>query len=91
MGSKAITGGHMPSPNSHFSPQSVGELADKLMRALGLTTEEMDRRSIGVSNIQRIGEDVVVTAYSGGKFSTHVDKIDHFPSDTLIDRLRLLF
>lgn len=93
MGSKMPAGavGHMPSPNSHFSPPSVGELADRLMSKLNLTTEEMDRRSIGIFNVQRIGEDVVITAYAGGKFSTHVDKLSRFPSDTLVDKLRLLF
>ena len=92
MGSKVMPGaGTMPSPNYAYSPPSVPELEDRLLRALGLTMEEMDRRSVGVSNVQRIGQDVVVTAYSGGKFSTHIDKLNKFPSDMLIDRLRLLF
>ena len=89
MGSKMAPGGGgaMPSPNSHFSPP----LVDKLLRALGMKESELETRNLAVTNVQRIGEDVVVSVYAGGKFSTHVDKIDKFPSDTLVDKLRLLF
>ena len=93
MGSKMPAGatGAMPSPNSHFSPPSVEELLDKLLWAMGMTTKDLDERDFGITNVQRIGKDVIITAYSGGKFSTHVDKIDKFPSDMLVDKLRLLF
>ena len=91
MGSKAMTGGAMPSPNSHFSPPSVEELMFRLLGAMGTTLIELEQHNVGITNVQRIGEDVVLTAYAGGKFSTHVDKLSRFPSDTLVDKLRLLF
>ena len=83
--------GHMPSPNSHFSPPSVEELRDRLLRALDMKESELETRNLAVTNIQRIGDDVIITAYAGGKFSTHVDKLSRFPSDMLVDKLRLLF
>lgn len=93
MGSKMAPGGGgaMPSPNSHFSPPSVEELRDRLLRALDMKESELETRNLAVTNVQRIGEDVVISAYAGGKFSTHVDKLNRFPSDTLVDKLRLLF
>ena len=91
MGSKAMTGGVMPSPNAYFSPPSVEELLDKLMKAIGMTMKELDEHDVGVTNVQRIGQDVVITAYAGGKFVTFADKLRHFPSDALVDKLRVLF
>ena len=93
MGSKMPAGatGAMPSPNSHFSPLSAVELEHRLLQALGLSAFDLHQRNTGLTNIQQIGDDVVITAYAGGKFSTHVDKLSRFPSDMLIDKLRLLF
>ena len=90
-GKMTMGGGAMPSPNAYYSPPSIEELVGALRKKLNMTQEDLDARSVGLTNIQRIGEDVIITAYAGGKFSTHVDKIDRFPSDLLVDKLRLLF
>jgi hypothetical protein len=91
MGSKISPGaGAMPSPNAYYSPPSVEELENKLLWALGMTRQDLENNSAGITNVQRIGRDVVVTAYAGGKFSTHSDKIKGFPSAALVDKLRLL-
>ena len=93
MGSKMAFGGGgtMPSPNNYFSPPSVEELMFELMKAMGMTARDLDEHNVGITNVQRIGDDVIITAYAGGKFSTHVDKLSRFPSDMLVDKLRLLF
>jgi hypothetical protein len=90
MGSKAIPGGGaMPSPGARYEYEhpTIG----RLMKALGTTPNELGRRNVGVTKVQVIGEDVIVTAYAGGKLSNHVDKIDRFPSEALLDKLRVLF
>ena len=76
---------------AHYEPPSVEELLERLLKKMDVTVKYLDEHNVGITNVQRIGEDVILTAYAGGKFSTHVDKIDRFPSSTLIDRLRLLF
>ena len=86
-----MTGGAMPSPNAYFSPPSIEELKNKLLWAVGKTQQDLDDQSIGITNVQQIGQDVVITAYAGGKFVTFADKLKHFPSDTLVDKLRVLF
>ena len=93
MGGKIMGGGHMPTPAhlAHYEPPSVTELLNMLYRALNMTPRDLEEHNVGLTNVQKIGEDVIITAYAGGKFSTHVDKIDRFPSDTLVDKLRLLF
>lgn len=82
--------GKMPLRPYAYAP-SLEELRHKLLWAMGRTEQDLDNDSVGITEINRFGNDVVVTVYSGGKFSTHTDKITSFPSQALIDRLRLLF